>query len=54
MRGSDQLSSIPIQGRTGCSRYVITEPENRNFVCTVLEWLPRLTAPALVNMLLDC
>jgi hypothetical protein len=38
----------------GCSRYVITEPENRTLTCTVLEWLPRLTRPALVNMLLDC
>jgi len=39
----------------GRSRYVITEPEKPHFLtCTVMEWLPLFTRPALVEILLDC
>lgn len=39
----------------GRSRYVITEPDKPHFLtCTVLEWLPLFTRPALVDTLLDC
>lgn len=39
----------------GRSRYVITEPDKPHFLtCTVLEWLPLFTRPALVDILLDC
>ncbi|BBP75851.1 hypothetical protein PHLH7_19550 [Pseudomonas sp. Ost2] len=39
----------------GRSRYTITEPDQPHFLtCTVLEWLPLFTRPALVTLLLDC
>jgi len=39
----------------GRSRYVITEPDKPHFLtCTVMEWLPLFTRPALVEILLDC
>jgi len=39
----------------GRSRYVITEPDKPHFLtCTVMEWLPLFTRPALVDILLDC
>jgi putative transposase len=39
----------------GRSRYVITEPDQPHFLtCTVMEWLPLFTRPALVDILLDC
>ncbi|RJG13979.1 transposase [Pseudomonas cavernicola] len=39
----------------GRSRYLITEPDIPHFLtCTVMEWLPLFTRPALVDILLDC
>lgn len=39
----------------GRSRYLITEPDQPHFLtCTVMEWLPLFTRPALVDILLDC
>jgi len=39
----------------GRSRYIITEPDKPHFLtCTVLEWLPLFTRPALVALLLEC
>lgn len=39
----------------GRSRYLITEPDKPHFLtCTVMEWLPLFTRPALVEILLDC
>ncbi|MEH6798528.1 MAG: transposase [Halopseudomonas sabulinigri] len=39
----------------GRSRYFITEPEKPHFLtCTVVEWLPLFTRPALVEILFDC
>tara|TARA_R110000764_G_scaffold112761_3_gene199625 strand:+ start:374 stop:907 length:534 start_codon:yes stop_codon:yes gene_type:complete len=39
----------------GRSRYVITEREKPHFLtCTVVDWLPLFTRPALVEILLDC
>ena len=39
----------------GRSRYLITEPDKPHFLtCTVLEWLPLFTRPALVEIVLDC
>ena len=39
----------------GRSRYLITEPDKPHFLtCTVSEWLPLFTRPALVDILLDC
>jgi hypothetical protein len=46
-----------VQGGTsiGRSRYLITEPDQPHFLtCTVTEWLPLFTRPALVDILLDC
>ncbi|MCF5468069.1 REP-associated tyrosine transposase [Pseudomonas syringae] len=38
----------------GRSRYTITEPEKPHFLtCTVVEWLPLFTRPALVEILLN-
>ena len=38
----------------GRSRYLITEADKPHFLtCTVLEWLPLFTRPALVDILLD-
>ncbi|WP_440810939.1 REP-associated tyrosine transposase [Pseudomonas syringae] len=38
----------------GRSRYTITEPEKPHFLtCTVVEWLPLFTRPALVDILLN-
>ncbi|KAA8708667.1 REP-associated tyrosine transposase [Pseudomonas cannabina] len=38
----------------GRSRYTITEPESPHFLtCTVVEWLPLFTRPALVDILLS-
>ena len=38
----------------GRSRYLITTPDQPHFLtCTVLEWLPLFTQPALVDILLD-
>ncbi|MCI3944527.1 hypothetical protein K0038_01543 [Pseudomonas syringae] len=38
----------------GRSRYTITEPEKPHFLtCTVVEWLPLFTRPALVDILLS-
>ncbi|RMO84043.1 hypothetical protein ALQ33_03943 [Pseudomonas syringae pv. philadelphi] len=38
----------------GRSRYTITEPERPHFLtCTVVEWLPLFTRPALVGILLN-
>lgn len=39
----------------GRSRYVITEPDQPHFLtCTVMEWLPLFSRPALVEIVLDC
>lgn len=39
----------------GRSRYVITVPAQPHFLtCTVMEWLPLFSRPALVDILLDC
>ncbi len=39
----------------GRSRYLITEPDKPHFLtCTLMEWLPLFTRPALVDILLDC
>lgn len=39
----------------GRSRYLITEPDKPHFLtCTVSEWFPLFTRPALVDILLDC
>lgn len=39
----------------GRSRYVITEPDRPHFLtCTVMEWLPLFSRPALVEIVLDC
>lgn len=39
----------------GRSRYVITDPAQPHFLtCTVMEWLPLFSRPALVDILLDC
>ncbi len=39
----------------GRSRYVITDPTQPHFLtCTVMEWLPLFTRPALVDILFDC
>ncbi|MBA1183552.1 REP-associated tyrosine transposase [Stutzerimonas nitrititolerans] len=39
----------------GRSRYIITEPNQPHFLtCTVMEWLPLFSRPALVEIVLDC
>jgi len=39
----------------GRSRYVITEPDLPHFLtCTVVDWLPLFSRPALVDILLTC
>lgn len=39
----------------GRSRHVITEPNQPHFLtCTVLDWLPLFSRPALVEIVLDC
>ena len=39
----------------GRSRYVITEPSQPHFLtCTVTEWLPLFSRPALVEIVIDC
>src|SRR5690606_8905058 len=48
----------PTDSRTnpiGRSRYVITDPSPPHFLtCTVMEWLPLFTRPALVDILFAC